>query len=111
MSKKYIPNAGDIIWIDFDPQAGREQSRRRPALVLSPDIYNKKSSLVLVCPITSMKKQYPFEVEIDSELVKGAVLSDQVKSMNWNIRNAEFIEACPSEIIDKVRGRILKLIK
>jgi mRNA interferase MazF len=88
----YIPNRGDIVWINFNPQAGHEQAGRRPALVLSPKDYNAKVGLAIFCPITSQKKGYPFEVEIPNGLpVNGVVLSDQVKSMDWKKRDAEFI--------------------
>lgn len=110
MSKKYIPKTGDIIWINFDPQAGREQARRRPALVLSPSIYNDKSSLALVCPITSVVKEYPFEVKLTGAGTEGVVLSDQVKSMDWQVRCAEYIEECPEAILDSVKNKIYKLI-
>ena len=96
----YIPDTGDIVWLDFDPQAGHEQSGHRPALVLSPKKYNKKTSLILCCPMTTKVKGYPFEVIIQGK-VKSAVLSDQVKSLDWRKRNAQFKDkVLPSELED-----------
>ena len=110
MVSNYIPDKGDIIWLDFNPQVGREQMGRRPALVLSHKIYNKKTDLALVCPITSQVKNYAFEVKLSkTKLVQGVVLSDQVKSIDWNQRNAEFIEKVKKEILNEVLEN-LKLI-
>lgn len=110
MVSNYIPDKGDIIWLDFNPQVGREQMGRRPALVLSHKIYNKKTYLALVCPITSQIKNYAFEVKLTkTKLVQGVVLSDQVKSIDWNQRNAEFIEKVKTEILTEVLDN-LKLI-
>src|SRR4030067_1632422 len=94
----YIPDSGDIVWIMFNPQAGHEQAGHRPALVLSPKAYNGKVGLALLCPITSQVKGYPFEVLIPEGLeIKGAVLSDQVKSLDWKERKAEFNCILPPE--------------
>ncbi|MGL4686086.1 MAG: endoribonuclease MazF [Commensalibacter sp.] len=90
--KEYVPDAGDIVWLHFDPQAGREQAWHRPrptALVISPRIYNSRTSLMLCCPITTKIKGYPFEVKIAGPKAN-AVLSDQIKSLNWKIRKAMF---------------------
>ena len=87
MAAGYVPDAGDIVWIDFDPQAGREQAGHRPALVLSPAAYNDKTSLMLCCPMTTRVKGYPFEVTIAGSK-DGVVLADQVKSLDWRRRNA-----------------------
>jgi mRNA interferase MazF len=110
MVSNYIPDKGDIIWLDFNPQVGREQMGRRPALVLSHKIYNKKTDLALVCPITSQVKNYAFEVKLsNTKHVQGVVLSDQVKSIDWNQRNAEFIEKVKKETLNEVLEN-LKLI-
>jgi len=110
VTKKYIPNKGDIVWLDFDPQLGHEQKGRRPALVLSSVIYNEKSSLALFCPITSHEKGYPFEVKISEKKIKGVVLSDQVKSFDWVRRKVKFIskakESEIAEVIEKVKTLI-----
>ena len=88
----YIPKKGDIIWINFNPQVGREQRGRRPGLVISPNIYNRKVGLVLVCPITSKIKGYPFEVSIPEQLpISGVILADQIKSLDYKTRQAEYI--------------------
>jgi len=84
----YVPERGEIVWLEFDPQAGHEQAGRRPALVISPKDYNAKVGLALVCPITSKIKGYPFEVVLPPGLITGAVLSDQVSSLDWRVRNA-----------------------
>lgn len=89
MSKMYVPERGDIVWLSFDPQAGHEQSGHRPALVLSPAAYNGKTGLMLCCPMTSQVKGYPFEVLVDGNSKKGAILADQVKSLDWKVREAE----------------------
>ncbi|HTG17989.1 MAG TPA: endoribonuclease MazF, partial [Blastocatellia bacterium] len=83
----YSPDRGDIVWIDFSPQAGHEQAGRRPALVVSPGAYNKKVGLAILCPITSQVKGYPFEVALPDDLpIQGVVLSDQAKSLDWRAR-------------------------
>jgi len=103
----YVPQRGDVVRITLNPQAGPEQAGRRPAVILSPAAYNAKVGLALLCPITSQIKGYPFEVAIPPGLrVSGAILADQVKSLNWQARQVEFICALPlptiSEILQKV---------
>ena len=105
--QSYIPERGDLIWISLNPQAGHEQAGRRPAVVLSPAAYNGRSSLAICCPITQQIKGYPFEVALpDNATIRGVVLSDQVKSLDWKTRRAEFIEkaddATLSDVLDKV---------
>lgn len=108
----YIPDSGDIVWITFNPQAGHEQAGRRPALVLSPKAYNGKVGLALLCPITNQVKGYPFEVLIPEGLeVKGAILSDQVKSLDWKVRNAEFCCQLPADLFDEVVKKLSTLIQ
>ena len=102
-----VPQRGDVVWITLNPQAGHEQAGRRPAVILSPGAYNAKVGLALLCPITSQIKGYPFEVVMPPGLrVSGAILADQVKSLDWQARQAEFICALPpptiSEILQKV---------
>jgi mRNA interferase MazF len=107
----YVPDSGDVIWLTFDPQAGREQAGRRPALVLSPRIYNSRSGLALVCPITNQSKGYPFEVTVPSgHGTTGVVLSDHLKSVDWKALRAEKAGRCPSEAIDEVRARLAPLL-
>lgn len=108
----YTPERGDVVWITFNPQAGHEQAGRRPAVVLSPKAYNGKVGLALLCPITSQVKGYPFEVAIPAGLpVNGAILSDQVKSLDWKARKAEKACSLPEESIKKVLQRVKALIE
>lgn len=108
---RYSPRRGDLVWLEFDPQAGHEQAGRRPALVVSHDAYNIKVGLALMCPITSAKKGYPFEVEIPDGLpVRGVVLADQVRNLDWRARNAKFIARAGDPTIDEVLGKIHTLI-
>lgn len=107
----YIPERGNIVWLTFTPQAGHEQAGRRPALVLSPSAYNCKVGLAIFCPITSQIKGYPFEVVIPQGLaVGGAILSDQVKSLDWRIRKAEFICKLPESALTTVLKRLGTLV-
>lgn len=109
--KSYVPKRGDVVWISLNPQAGYEQSGRRPAVILSPQPYNDKVGLALLCPITNQVKGYPFEVVIPSDQsVTGAILADQVKSLDWRTRNAEFICALPIKIIPEVLQKISLLL-
>ena len=108
----YIPRRGDIVWLTFNPQAGHEQAGRRPALVLSPEKYNGKVGLAILCPITSRAKGYPFEVEIPQGLkVKGVILSDQVKSLDWQARGAEFACEVPTETMEEVLQKLSTLLR
>lgn len=87
--RSYVPNRGDIVWLQFNPQAGHEQAGHRPALVLSPASYNRRSGLMLCCPMTSQRKGYPFEVVIAADTDReSVVLADQVKSLDWKVRKA-----------------------
>jgi mRNA interferase MazF len=107
----YIPNRGDIVWINFNPQAGHEQAGRRPALILSPKDYNSKVGLAILCLITSKKKGYPFEVQIPEGLpISGVILSDQAKSMDWKIRNTEFICKLDNQSVEQVLQRLNTLL-
>ena len=108
----YIPDSGDIVWITFNPQAGHEQAGRRPALVLSPASYNGKVGLAILCPITSQIKGYPFEVVIPNGLeVSGAILSDQVKSLDWKARKVEFDCKLPTSAFNEVVQKLSTLIR
>src|SRR5687767_472210 len=99
----YIPARGDAIWLDFDPQRGHEQAGRRPALVISPQDYNKRIGLLICCPITNKAKGYPFEVAIpDGYDVSGVVLADQVKSFDWRARSADFAASLPDDVVRRV---------
>ena len=107
----YVPKRGDVVWLSFDPQAGHEQAGRRPAFVLSPEPYNRKTGLLLACPVTSRIKGYPFEVPLPPELpVAGVILADQIKSLDWRIRRAEYAATAPEATVDEVVARVLPLI-
>ncbi len=102
--RSYIPRAGDIIWLDFDPQAGREQAKRRPALVVTEQSYNRASGLVIVCPLTSRRKPYPFALATTIEKIEGAVLVDHLKSLDWTARKATFHSKADAALLAKVRA-------
>ncbi|MGE0133160.1 MAG: endoribonuclease MazF [Blastocatellales bacterium] len=107
----YAPERGDVVWMDFDPQAGHEQGGRRPSLILSPSSYNSRIGLAILCPITSRIKGYSFEVLIPPGLaVTGVVLADQAKNMDWRARNAAFICKLPSTVIVEVRKKLSSLL-
>jgi mRNA interferase MazF len=110
-SATYIPKRGDVVWITLNPQAGREQAGRRPAVVLSPQAYNGKVGLAIFCPVTSQVKGYPFEVLIPPGLpISGAVLADQVKNLDWRSRKAEPIIALPPPVVTEILGKLRTLI-
>jgi mRNA interferase MazF len=106
----FVPDRGDIIWLNFNPHAGHEQSGKRPALVISPKKYNEKTNLAICCPITSKEKGYPFEVKTDSKKINGVILSDQIKSLDWKEREAEFIEKSKAEILEDVLAMIRAIL-
>jgi len=109
MARLYIPERGEVVWLDFNPQAGREQAGRRPAVVLSPREYNKRSGLALLCPVTSRIKNYPFEVRLpDGSDVRGVILCDQIKSLDWSARklarHAQLDENTMAQVLGKVHA-------
>jgi mRNA interferase MazF len=109
---QYVPDRGHAIWLDFNPQAGHEQAGRRPAIVLSPTAYNKATSMAIVCPITSQIKGNPFEVLLpDGLAVHGAILANQMKSLDWKERNAALICKLPPTIINEVIYKFWAIIK
>jgi len=111
MVNEYIPGRGDLVWLQFDPQSGHEQAGKRPAIVISPRSYNGKVGLALMCPVTTKIKEYPFEVRIPNGLpIEGAILSDQVKSLDWQSRQASFICKVPDETLIEVISKIKLLI-
>ncbi|MDP2952669.1 MAG: endoribonuclease MazF [Chloroflexota bacterium] len=110
-AKPYVPDRGDAVWVTLNPKAGHEQSGRRPAVVLSPGVYNGRVGLAILCPITSQIKGYPFEVLIPSDLaVRGAILSDQVKSLDWRAREAELICKLPENTIAEALQKLSTLL-
>ena len=111
MARRYVPARGDAIWLTFTPQAGHEQAGRRPALVLSPASYNGKVGLAILCPITSQVKGYPFEVATPAgSRISGVILADQVRSLDWRVRRAEFICKLPREITVEVLEKLGALL-
>ena len=106
----YIPHRGDIVWLNFTPQAGHEQMGTRPALVLSPEKYNKKTGLAVCCPITSNIKGYPFEVVVSGKKINGAVLADHLKNLDWKVRKAKFIEKASDDVVNQCSMKIAALI-
>ncbi len=109
MARGYVPDTGDVVWLAFSPQAGHEQAGHRPALVVSPASYNGKTGMMLCCPMTTRIKGYPFEVVVSAD-PPSAILSDQVKSLDWRVRKAKRKGTVATEALDEVRGKIRALI-
>jgi mRNA interferase MazF len=111
VTDRYVPDRGDVVWLNFDPQSGREQAGHRPALVLSPAAYNSRIGLMVVCPITSRLKGYPFEVPLLGDPdIAGAVLADHVKSVDWKARRARKKGKASSAVVRQVLGKLQALI-
>ena len=107
----YVPSRGDLVWLQFNPQAGHEQAGHRPALVVSPLSYNRRVGLAICCPVTSQVKGYPFEVLLPQGLrLEGAILSDQIKSLDWRVRKAKRIGTVPADVLQETIGKILALV-
>jgi mRNA interferase MazF len=110
--RRYVPERGDVVWLEFNPQAGHEQAGRRPAVTLSPRAYNDKVGLALFCPITSHQKGYPFEVQLPNGLsVGGVALCDQVKSLDWTTRQARFACRLPETTIAEIMAKVQTLLR
>lgn len=108
----FVPDRGDLVWLTFSPQAGHEQAGRRPALVLSPASYNRKVGLLVACPVTGRSKGYPFEVALPSGLpVAGVVLADQLRSLDWRVREAELICRAPDEVVAEALAKSVTLLR
>jgi mRNA interferase MazF len=110
MVVSYVPEAGHIVFLDFDSQLESEQAKRRLAFVLTDQGYNRASGLVVVCPLTSKRKPYPFAIPLDIENVEGAVLVDQIESLDWSARSAEFHSTADPAIVAKVRAYLAVLL-
>jgi mRNA interferase MazF len=107
----YVPERGDLVWVDFSPHAGHEQGGRRPAIVISPRYYNGKAGLMLACPITSHAKSYPFEVQLPPSLpVQGVVLADHLRSIDFRARNVSLAGAAPAGLVDEVCAKLAPLV-
>ena len=111
MASPYVPARGDLVWLQFNPQAGHEQAGPRPALVISPSSYNRRVGLAVCCPVTSQVKGYPFEVLLpEGRGVNGAVLSDQVKCLDWRVRRARSIGTVSDDVLQETVSKILALV-
>ena len=108
---RYVPERADLVWIHLNPQAGHEQAGRRPAMVLSPRAYNDRVGLALFCPITSEIKGYPFEVLLPPGRIRGVVLADQVKSLDWRARQAERAGGAPDAVVAEVLMKLAALLR
>jgi len=107
----YVPARGDLVWLQFNPQAGHEQAGHRPAVVISPSAYNRRVGLAVCCPVTSRVRGYPFEVLLPQGLgIEGAILSDQLKSLDWRVRKARRIGSVPADVLQETVGKILALV-
>ena len=109
-TRRYVPDAGDVVWLEFDPQAGHELAGHRPAVVISPASYNRRSGLMVCCPMTTQIKGYPFEVSFEADGAASAVLADQVKSLDWKVRRARKKGAVPADVMTHVRAKIKALL-
>jgi len=111
VSTAHTLRRGDLVWLDFMPQAGHEQSGRRPAIILSPESYNSKTGLAIACPITNQAKGYPFEVVLPPDQpVTGVVLSDHVRSIDWRARRAELVGQADDSVLNEVFGKLAALL-
>jgi mRNA interferase MazF len=110
-ARGYVPDAGDVVSLEFDPQAGHEQAGHRPALVISPAAYNGKAGLMVCCPMTTRIKGHPFEVSAEIDGIASAVLSDQVKSLDWKVRRAKKKGTVPTHVMVHVRAKIKALLR
>ncbi|MFO0968757.1 MAG: endoribonuclease MazF [Gemmataceae bacterium] len=111
-AKSYVPERGDIIWIHLDPQMGREQAGHRTCLVLSPALYNGKTGLAVLCPITTKVKGFPFEVPLPAGIATtGVVLADHIKNLDWQARRARFREKAPAHLVQEVLDTTLTLLE
>ena len=112
MARRYVPDRGDVVRLEFSPQVGHEQSGTRPALVVSPGAYNRRVGLALFCPLTTQVKGYLFEVVLPPGLTaKGAILADQIKSLDWGVRKAKLLCRVPPEVMEEMLARVLALIE
>ena len=107
----YVPESGDVVWLQFNPQAGHEQAGHRPALVISPASYNSRVGLAICCPLTTALKGYPFEVQVEVDGVPAAILSDQVKSLDWRARQARLKSTVSPEVMAHVRAKLNALLQ
>ena len=110
MNKRYIPRRGDIVWTDFDPVAGHEQAHRRPALILSPESFNRHMKLALVAPITNRIRKHGFEVKLNQTQTEGVALCHQARTIDFDARGIRFIESAPIEVLDDALAKVKTLL-
>lgn len=108
---KYIPSIGDIVTLDFDPQSGHEQKGRRPALIISNKTFNQHLGLAFACPITSTKRDFPFHIEINTDKISGFIMTEQLKSIDYNSRKIKFVEKVDKDILEEVEAIIKAIIE
>ena len=104
MVKKYIPKKGDLVILTFDPQAGHEQKGRRPALIISNETFNKALGPAIACPITNTDRDFPFHVKLEAKNLTGFIMCEQIKSIDYNVRQIKFVEEVDTEILNQVLG-------
>lgn len=104
MVKKYIPQKGDLVILSFDPSSGHEQKGRRPALIISNEVFNKALGLAIACPITNTNRDFPFHIQLEAENLKGYIMTEQIKSIDFNARKIKFVEKVDEDILNQVLG-------
>jgi mRNA interferase MazF len=110
MVEKYIPKKGDLVILTFDPSAGHEQQGRRPALIISNEVFNKYVGLAVACPITNTDRNFPFHIAVDSEKLSGFIMTEQIKSIDYKVRKVKFVEKASSEVMNKVLGIVESIV-
>lgn len=110
MVKEYIPKKGDLVILTFDPSAGHEQQGRRPALIISNEVFNKHVGLAIACPITNTDRNFPFHVKVESENLTGFIMTEQVKSIDYNVRKVKFVERVNDDVLEKVLGMLESVV-
>ncbi|MDD5372672.1 MAG: type II toxin-antitoxin system PemK/MazF family toxin [Sulfurimonas sp.] len=110
MVKEYIPKKGDLVILTFDPSAGHEQQGRRPALIISNEVFNKHVGLAIACPITNTDRNFPFHVKVESDNLTGFIMTEQVKSIDYNVRKVKFVERVSDEVMVKVLGMLESVV-
>jgi len=108
--KEYIPKKGDLVILTFDPSAGHEQQGRRPALIISNEVFNKHVGLAIACPITNTDRNFPFHVKVESDNLTGFIMTEQVKSIDYNVRKVKFVERVSDEVMEKVLGIVESVV-
>lgn len=108
--KEYIPKKGDLVILTFDPSAGHEQQGRRPALIISNEVFNKHVGLAIACPITNTDRNFPFHVKVESDNLTGFIMTEQVKSIDYNVRKVKFVERVSDEVLEKVLGMLESVV-